>query len=98
MGDRKKMTSTFALGQICKGEGLVFEVVGFEPLRVRCLENSGRWCPEKYGIYRDSVTWKVGQEYELYFGSEAAGRNWNFSIPQLPWCSIYESGKVEHYR
>lgn len=90
------MTSTFELGQICKGEGLVFEVIGIEPLRVRCLENSGRWSPEKY--VRISSIWKVGEEYELYFGSEAAGRNWNFRDPQLPWCSIYESGKVEHYR
>lgn len=88
--------SGFQLGQICKGEGLVFKVIGLEPLRVRCLENSGWWGPEQYG--RGYPTWKVGEEYELYFGSEAAGRNWNFSIPQLPWCSIYESGKVEHYR
>lgn len=86
--------SGFTIGQICKGEGLVFEVINLYPLRVRCIENSGWWGPDQYG--KNYLSWKVGEEYELYFAITES-RNWNFKDHRLPWCSIYESGKVESH-
>jgi hypothetical protein len=92
------MSSGFKLGQFCEGEGLRFEVINLEPLKVRCLENSGWWSQYNKGLDETKyATWQVGEEYELYLGNSSIG-NFNFKNYGLPWCSLYENGKVAHYR
>lgn len=90
------MNTTFQLGQLVKGEGLIFEIISIDPIiKVKCLENNGGWSKEgDFGRYYP--TWIQGQEYELYLGNSEI-RNFNFN-GKLPWVSLYENGKACHYR
>lgn len=88
---------TLSLGQVFQGECLQFEVINLEPLTVRCLENSGWWSRYNRGYdEKEHATWKVGEEYELYYGFKAY--NFHTKHGHLPWCSLYEDGSVQHYR
>lgn len=92
--------TNFTLDQICEGEGMKFQVINLEPLTVLCLEVEGHW--KEYGRWKGHngqyyKTWVPGETYKLYMGNSSI-RNFNFCDSRLPWCSLYENGKVAHYR
>lgn len=98
MNDREETMDTshkFKPNQICEGEGMKFQVVSLDPLTVLCLEVEGQW--KSYAAWQDHKTWIPGRTYELKMGNPDI-RNFNFLPPDLPWCSVYESGDIRHYR